>query len=429
MFWYPETYELFLVLVESAYLRATRLPSETVNNDEFPLLLIDTGETILLDFDGFPFEMLFVMPECLQKIPGVAIRCQLGECHVDHKSENEFDLVFYIVENLGDTLIVDIHPTKKEDDEYMESDDLFYASTDTESEYELDSGIDGPEDDDNLAQALNSDFITTDDPVEAVQGFAGESEDICRYYNAATGGCFKGANCKQQHVDKIDDATVPIEKVQVYTFDKCPAIVDSKKISRGTYNVHITEFITVNQFICFMQHADVEQSMQKVADLVNSPGFAFVKMPTLPTPRELVVVKTADGKFMRARVEEAANKHGKVKVLLLDTGKFTNVNISQLHLWAESLQDIPIRLVEMEIANIKPHRDESNTKEALELLHMFHSEVAGKFTVSIVDFSYGIKCILYDGEEGADIGLELANNGLAVERPFVPSESRPFILG
>lgn len=412
---------MFNVLTDDGFFRATRLPGQNINM--FTLMLIDTGEKFKMEFTHVPFESFFVMPEELQKVPGLAIKCQVNDSYVDdHESAGPFD--FHIIDNLGSALVVDIYP-KFDSDEEVSDVDLSLTDDELNEEDEWFSG-----EETSLEEVLKQDVIaavTTDDPYQAVMGFSAEDENICPFYNPEIGGCFKGAYCTQRH--EFHDTAAPVDKASVYFFDKCPAIIQSDEIPCKQFTVEITEFVSVNQFVCCM--ADARKSMSKVVDLLNQSNFTFTRLSQFPAPRQLVVVESTNGAFLRARVEADVDEQGKVHVLLLDLGKFDIVDEAQLYEWQEPLQEMAISIVEMEIANIMPAQDEAKSAEALELLRIHQEEVDALFKIQIVDNVNGIKCILRDCCNGDDIGLELANNGLALERQFEQSiaESRRFILG
>lgn len=425
MFWFPEVYEMFYVETNDGFMRATRLPSDEIieesEDNHLTLYFVDTGEQFKFKISELPLEHFYVMPEEIQEIPGLAIKCQLGENFVNHAFVDDQTFLeenvglqefkFHIVENREDVLVVNIMPM----DDF---DEWYYDHEDDQSGAELEEMLHQMEE-----------IITTDEPQVAVQEFVTLDTNICEFYNPKTGGCFKGPSCKQRHVEKTSEG-VFADKGLVYSFDQSQALINIHELP-DNFKVEITEFVSVNRFICCYE--ENKQAMIEVVGLINDMTDHPSPLKMRPALRQLVIVKSENGVYLRARVEALEDDDQKFHVLLLDLGKTENIETKRLYDWFGELQSLPIYIMEMEIASIKPPYDGDKSKVAKEVLEIYQSEVGGIFNVEIVDDVNGIKCVLQD-IEGEDIGLELARNGLAVEREFVPAVMKTrqfthFILG
>lgn len=412
MFWFPEVYELFYIDTKEGFLRATRLPNNNYDDDEtledqISLYLIDTGEAFKLKISELPMESFYVMPEDIQSIPGLAIKCQLA----DHDSvDNETFLKtgtqlfrFFVLENRGNSLVVDI------------------LSLET-NEMSLNN--------DWMLKVANEQLESTDNPQIATQGFVTNDKNICEFYDPKTGGCWKGAKCRQLHVMKTSEG-IFADKEFVHLFENSPAQIDELTLPEK-FNILVTEFLTVNRFICCYE-GDSEAMAENIERINNEMSdYSLSPLQRIPANGEIVFVKSEKGLYFRARVETPDDDE-QIQVLLLDVGEMVMINLEQLYEMEGSFQDLPILTMEMQIDSIVPTDDDEKSEMAKQLLEIYHSEVAGIFNVEIVDDMNGIKCILL-GARNEDIGLELARNGLALEREFFPSallkmKTGSFILG
>jgi Tudor domain len=167
-FWYPMIGDRFLMNTANfGILRAERqVVDENVDQTVpcFQILLIDSGETFILDIHVIPYDAFYALPDELKEIPPMAKKCKLSDCHNMDQLELYAIQNFKIINQIEDEWIVEII---KDDKEPRISSKLF-----NEAEIEM----------------LFEDPLNTDNALIAVRGYDDCKDDyLCKFYDSKTG--------------------------------------------------------------------------------------------------------------------------------------------------------------------------------------------------------------------------------------------------
>lgn len=249
----------------------------------------------------------------------------------------------------------------------------------------------------------------------AIQGFKTKDDDkICKFYDPAIGGCFKGGRCNLRHVRELTDGSCRDQKnIRFENIERCYELPPLHEILQ----IEIICFTEVNKFICRnvgskRNHSKTHSLDHLIDDMNNPNGRNFQPYASgQPGPKELVVIKHSDGKFYRARVEDYCEDDSTVKVLLVDLGIIKDVSYQSLYYWRRRFEYLEFQTVEMEIANIQQLEGDEDPKQTMEKM-MRHIEThVAELQAVVMENIAGIKVNITSGIE--DIGELFCDIGWA----------------
>lgn len=351
IFWIPGVGDLFLVdFVGDGLLRAARINCSS--NEKFRFRLLDTGEKYHSSIDDL-LGSLFLMPEHLEKIPPAAVLCTWQDRYEGSKnSDVSFEEVtlykkytFEVLQVKSNGSIL-VNMWSNDDGSALNSDNGG-NSNETKDTSELEISME------HLKELLDKEEPTNFDAQVAVQGFHTRDDDRrCKFYDPKTGGCWKGGNCKLEHVPEIDGAFRDTKNIHYYDRSSPPL-----PKCNFCYPIKIISFCDANRFIftCHYIEGDKFYKGKKLEDLrkeINSDDHE--NLTELPAIGELVTVKIGKS-FHRARIIEEVDDFMTIPVFLVDEGIYNErVPYDMIYKYCAYLQDYPFFAVEMEIADVKP---------------------------------------------------------------------------
>lgn len=376
MFWQPEISEKFLINLDNDLFRAMRTPLSDQKIDKnayMQIRLQDTGETFLMSTKEFD-DGFYIMPEEIISIPALAFKCicdrvfDINNVHeVSTLKNNVYQQCTIEVVQVTPEIIVNMWPfDQSSSNDLIEQDDdtdsecsLRDASTKNESANEsklntsISQGINRKTLTEKQLAELFEEPLNTESALVAVQGFeTKDDENICRFYDAKTGGCFKGARCKQIHSPQLKDGFEVRDKEEVFL----EGYTETSLLKIHEYfDIKILQFITWKRFICRLIDG-VEETL-KINDLLNDAIEIshYDKVLHMPCVFQLVIVKIKE-RFFRARVENESDKQDVYSVFLVDEGTFELVNFNAIFNWSPRFQYIPFQALEMEIAGVQSEK-------------------------------------------------------------------------
>lgn len=163
--------------------------------------MIDYGEIITIDFDS---SELFQLDEKQQKAAARATLCNLYEQSLvfgdtsffNHALHAEF--MFTVKQIHKNTMTVD-----------LKAKNPFHTEDASKSNIKKDGLTTAPppgfRDIDDEHNVLAEEYKMTGNALEAVMGYYPKDESrLCKFYDEKTGGCFKGGNCRLEHLPPVD---------------------------------------------------------------------------------------------------------------------------------------------------------------------------------------------------------------------------------
>uniref|UniRef100_A0AAG5CS70 Tudor domain-containing protein n=1 Tax=Anopheles atroparvus TaxID=41427 RepID=A0AAG5CS70_ANOAO len=298
-------------------------------------------------------------------------------------------------------LPVDKKPTNAEqlNGESCRSDKNYAISRETLSEEQLRQFDELPESTSNAMKAIFG-YVPKDD------------EQICKFYDPKTKGCFKGGNCRLRHIEKDPDG---------WTRDRDTVVVCSmlQNLEVPAANTFVTLIPTmVIDMDLFYAHLVPPDGLNKdfnqlSADLNNPEIVAHYKeLKLLPAVGELVLAKYENA-WYRAQVCELSDQF--LSVFYVDYGNQESLPINDVRMCPDRFKYMPQQAICCRVAN-------ATTAKA------FHAEAIEQFSAALIDKQ--LKALVIDNkipwelqifdEEGFDIGHGMIITKLA--KPRTPSK-------
>jgi hypothetical protein len=419
MFWYPVINEKFYIKSnENKYVPATRLE----NPDQTKMTIYlenehEHGEILQIDFNQFPFDDVYFHPDDEEDTSSdPTIKCKLRKLSVPTYNYSEIQIKEFLKNNLNvkftffvkvkideKTFLVDISPYDNDNYDDQQSLSNHDSIDDDHIEFNENESI-------AVNATMNSMEIELDDepnPDLEIQYFGFKTKDelgICPF--EIDGGCFKGGRCKLKHYKKAEDCG---DKDETFSFHIYEHLLPHFKLN-SWIPIKITQFLSVNRFYCQLQGD--QYGLIELIDEMND-GRSYRKFDEVPHHDQLVIIKSQNGKFYRARVDLTQTMNVDeddselLTVVLLDLGTIEKVSLSNVYKW-NGIQD-KYHSFQMEIANIYPTESQEKSNEAIKVIMKMKYNLEAR----IVDNSVrSLKCILFNSETGDDIGLDLVEQKL-----------------
>lgn len=453
MWWLPEVGEMFLItnnaqdgeegksvsfgkktlktiifqLNTEGFFRCVRLPLDSTN--EMTVQMIDLGEIHTIPFNELPFNNMLVCPDNLKKTPPLAIKCRRNDIfdEIDELLDPISQLLyrkqtFEVIGVEEDLIVVDIHPFDNNHgwDEEQAAEELKHID---ENEIKMTMKEPEPAKDSMTTkekEIWDEEPLNTNNPQVALQGFQTRDDNrLCKFYDPEIGGCWKGGRCKLRHVAELKDGTLR---------DTEESYSDNIEKTLPLPNLHsqiqlrATEMIANNRFWCVYEGLKKTKGGCDKEMLTNFLNMeeeveTYKELKSIPGITQLVLYKSGDGKFHRARVESFPDENYWYHVLLVDEGITIKVNYQKLYHWNPRAEFLPFQAVAIEIANIKLDHAADKSKIMPHLLNADGKPLKG----IVLDVFTEIKCILLDSK-GNDIGEKLVELGLAEKKkPLAPT--------
>ena len=239
-FWsIPSLFEKFLLCNdEGLAMRAIRVPlveqQHKLNPMEYMnIYFMDTGESFCFPIAELPFDKMFELSEEAKYERGMAIKCRVLDIDIE---ESDMGISEFITASIAKKLFTFEIIARNED--MLEVVILPYDEHATNEEFDSDMDVEeeeeevekeSDEEDDNINVILyapatetkgvsmanmteaekeiwNEEPLNINNPQIAIQGFeTKDDEAVCKFYDPALGGCFKGGRCKLSHVTPLPD--------------------------------------------------------------------------------------------------------------------------------------------------------------------------------------------------------------------------------
>lgn len=369
-----------------------------------------------------------MIPECLEKIPSMAVKCSAQGIET---GEQETSLSGFLANSLSRKFtfeVVDIKQKYLKVDIFPFDDELSNSVPEinepdevpeiTEEEPEATEEADQPNGGVNRANMTEKQKEMwdaepdedTSDPQIATQGFKTVDDDrICKFFDPEIGGCWKGSRCRLRHVTTLTDGSCRDNVISLYDIGNFLDLPPLHTI----INIEILTMVTANTFWChYVNLKKTQEDYDTLIDMMNSDNEieSYTRLKKAPGIKQLVICKSNDGNFYRARVEAPINENEEFQALLVDFGESKLFTLENLFDWCPRFDFLPFQAVSIEIANVVP-KEGSDEKVLTEI--MKHIVAAGKtLKATVFDVFPQIKCTLFNSA-GADLGEQLVNAGLA----------------
>lgn len=396
--------------------------------------MIDIGEIHTIAIKELPYNNMCVCPDNLKDLPPLAIKCR-GHEIFDETNEpldpvSFFASILYrkqtfeVIKVKEDHIVVDILPFDNQQD--WDDERIAEEFKQTAAEDAAPITVNHVE---SIKQTMTSkekevwdeEPLNTNNPQVALQGYQTRDDDrLCKFYDPEIGGCWKGGRCKLRHVAELKDGT--LRDTAESHFDNIEKTLPLPRL-HSKIQLRVTEMIENNKFWCVYEGLKKTKGgadMETLTNFINMQQEVetYSILKSVPHVRQLVLYKSADGKFHRARVESLADENYCFQVLLVDKGiVLEGIEYKKLYLWNPRVEFLPFQAVEVEIANIKHDNDADKSK----IMPHLQSTDGKPLKGFVVEVFTGIKCTLLDSE-GNDIGEKLVGLGLAEEKkPVAPT--------
>jgi krimper len=423
--------QFLLKLEDGMMMRCVRVPLDNNSNLDptvfMQIRLIDTGESFVQEILEIPDNSVFELPEALGKIPGRAVECKLQRLEVDHSFDSAFE---FIADKLYEKVTLEVVGVA-EDNVLLVNVSQFVSESISQE-----NATASPQPPQRFTkeiltererEILEEEPLNTGNPQVAIQGFVTRDDHrLCKFYDPKIGGCFKGGRCRQRHVLEITDGSC--RDTQKISFRGIPKILHLPPL-HSSVRIEITHFYSVNKFVCCYrklkptkEHVDLEQLMNSEEQVKD-----FIPIKFTPAINQLVVFKSPNEKFYRARVEKISGENVEAELLLVDMGIVETAAQKQIFEWRVEFNFVPFQAVEMEIANIEPLSDNANEAEGIEVIKQHMQANKNTLKARVFDNIPGIKVKLFSKDE-EDIGQELVDRKLALERVVAPPLTNQLVI-
>lgn len=394
--------------IDGVVFRARRLPTPAPHGaGTIAVMLIDTGETVRIAPAQTP---LYQLPDVYSSAPAQAMPCKVLHCDVtqllrshlygrvcfevidDVRPDSEFVPVIVALEvepsaptvaaiaaDATSTRLAPNNPFSQlaeqsseqrqqqlscDSDTVTSSNSVGYATISAADRVQLfDSDLVGAE---AMAGTTNA--------LVAVTGYAPhDDERICRHYDPATGGCFKGGACRLEHVAPLRDGWTRDQRIvcaKQRVQQPWPP-VGARTILRATHLVHVDRFYA--QIVSDTLHDPRAPTMWEMTRGLNALDAQLRRLDGgvggggAPGEQELVLARYRDGMWHRARVVEvfgavrdagpetasAAAQAACVRVFFVDFGNCATVRLEDLRRWSERWDWVPFQAYECRLAGVQ----------------------------------------------------------------------------
>lgn len=188
---------------------------------------------------------------------------------------------------------------------------------------------------------------------------------ICPHYNVATGGCFKGGQCRLEHSAKLPDG---------WTRDQRPSVV-RERIPQAwpacgtlikcvpTHIVHVDTFygqIVPCSSAQELQLTELTRRMNAVEVVAAMRPFAPHRPPDA---QELVLVRFEDRMWHRARVLEVGEVA--IRVFFVDYGNRFMVELKDVRQWDGRFEYLPFQAYEFRLVDVRRRQEKLITADLL----------------------------------------------------------------
>jgi Tudor domain len=428
---------------DGAFFRCSRLP---INDDEHDptvfmnIFLIDTGENFILKILDVPDGTFFELPEAMKEVAGLAIKCQCNEIEIEHQFESQQSFLannlyrkftFEVVNVMtGGELKVDIMPYDESsinEDPEAENPHVKSNKDCEQNQVQIqlkpilnkeDGAVKKEMMTEEELEIWNEEPLNTGNAQVAVQGFSTrDDERLCKFYDPTIGGCFKGGRCKQRHRLEIKDGSCR-DQIKIY-FNDISKILPSP-VLHSTVKIEITSFYDVSKFLCRyakLKNVKGGSDLETLIDHMNEEEETknFTQLTYYPSIHQLVIFKSSDDKFYRARVKSLQDDKKTVELLLVDLGLIEKAQCNRIFNWSTRFNYLSFQAIEMEIANIQPLPRNTGDREGIAIVLDYLNQSRNSLKAVIFENVVGIKVKLFN-TCGEDIGQELVDRKLAAEK-------------
>uniref|UniRef100_A0A182R369 C3H1-type domain-containing protein n=1 Tax=Anopheles funestus TaxID=62324 RepID=A0A182R369_ANOFN len=262
---------------------------------------------------------------------------------------------------------------------------------------------------------------STSNAMKAVLGYVPKDDErLCKHYDPATKGCFKGSNCRLRHEPKDPDGwTLDKDTVSV----SIPAQMEIP-LPNTYITLHPTCIIDVDTFYAHVagdeaNYAKYEQLMAEMNDPEMIDNYKTLKL--IPALGELVIAKYED-MWYRATVCDVFDN--RISVFYVDYGNTATVGTNEVRRWEDRFKFLPFQAVYCRISNIqriKPCH--------LQAIQQLHSCILDKpIRALIIDNKHPWEVLIYD-EDNFDVGEALIMTKLALPRKPSKFDENSYIPG
>lgn len=217
---------------------------------------------------------------------------------------------------------------------------------------------------DQLADTTGSDDAGTSNAMVAVTGYNPQDDArICRHYDPTTGGCFKGAHCRLEHVAILPDGWTRDQTTT--TTQQCVA----QQWPHIGQTVHLvpTYITNVNGFYAQIVDGCNGSGHHQLTELTRCMNNTTADRSTLrpfdqrpPNACDLVLALFRDGFWHRARVVEVMDVSAesvrladiRLIVFLVDYGNCHHVRLDEVRQWERRFAYVPFQAYELRLANV-----------------------------------------------------------------------------
>lgn len=354
----PPAHEVFGVVLDKRILRAVRSPKvlydQELEEEVWPCYLLDFGEVVHLKMNDIKYKLT----ERQRQVPGLAILCELsgtGDTMLQRKlKEMEYEkCCLKVVEIKKYSLTVDLvqntqannklsncnrtNISVKANEETKGSTNPFRQSSSKQLT------------EDELEMLHEEPAMCTSNAMTAVLGYSPQDEKrICRFYDPETGTCFKGTNCRQEHIPLHPEGwTKDVLPAVSFVDNRTPTIV----YPRGSI-INITPTY-IGQLDTF--YAQLNDPHHNNNPLIwndeDVPAWKRLQKP--PHIFELVLARYDDGLWYRAKILAHDDDYKMFKVFYVDYGNHQMIHLRSLAKCDPGMAHIPFQATLCRMAGVR----------------------------------------------------------------------------
>lgn len=373
----PPANEIFGYVLDNNIFRAVLGPKSLYDvemcEEIWPCYILDTGEILALkthDDDN----VMYRITEEQKSIPAQAILCQLNAHNknpffahkeLEHKLKNleyefcELKILRIVNDYLQVEFVNNSNNTGNENDLQLNNIENLSLSTEPYK-------IDRKQLTEDELEMLYEEPLNTTNAMKAVMGYDPQDDKrICRFYDPKTGACFKGANCKLEHI---------LPQPEGWTKDVLPSssIMDCRHPaiiypSGSIVSITPTYVGRLDRF-----YAQINDPHQAIVPMVwndeDIPSWKRLKKP--PYMYELVLARYIDDLWYRAQIMSHDDDYRMFKVLYVDYGNCQVVHLRNLASIDVNKAQVPFQAVLCRMEAVKENilLTKEEQKSAVEIL-------------------------------------------------------------
>lgn len=443
--WVPGVDDVFGVFLDNCLFRAVKQTKAEPNDKNFKILLIDIGEIFDIDISKTD---LYDLPRDVRVMPAQGLYCILDRNSVVTMENIRDGLYkersFKITKIKKSTIhLDDIKPiTNPFYTELITKENLSKVNETTNNKSHTYSALEYTSSSDEFAlgncdtsttlgnelskserqvveQPIFTENKSTSSAIEAVMTFRPtDDQRICHFYNPRTRSCFKGPNCKLQHLpqleggwsrDKVETKTAIAAEIEYPDINVLITIIPTSVELDGSFWGQIEFGSGIGSFM----------KLKQLNLQLNSAEFVmnYKELDHFPVCSELVIAQYRDHLWYRGKI--IGDYDQRFKVFFVDYGNADFIHLDKIRKWDTRCDNLPFQAIRCHIANVSIRQDNHMRK-----LEVIKKLILNKRMTGIVINNLSDLDVKLLDSNNMDIGDQLVKENLATYRKTITPQHR-----